>query len=188
MTGETGILSQELAIVLWLTIIANVAIWWFLSDLLLESMHRERYGRFRSRWRLALDAVRRPLSAPAIIRSDLVEKYRARIDVADHPLVERQRRRSIAALATYVAVLFFGLPVTFRLVAIVRNVLPGTVALWVVAVDLILLAVWIRRGVRGFGSGSGRLLIVGGSVAGVLLCVISAAISSGLWQTGGIAP
>ena len=185
MTRETGILSQELAIVLWLTAIANVALWWFLSDLLLVFMHRERYGRFRSRWRLALDAVRRPLSAPSIIRIDLVERYRARFDVADDPLVERQRRRSMAAFAIYIGAIFIGLPATFVLVAIVRNVLPGTITLWVVAADLILLAVWMRRGVREFASESRRLLIVGGSAAGVLLCVISAVVSIALWQIGG---
>jgi len=187
MTRETGILSQELAIVLWLTAIANVALWWFLSDLLLVFMHRERYGRFRSRWRLALDAVRGPLSAPSIIRSDLVEQYRARFDVADDPLVERQRRRSMAAFAIYIGAIFIGLPGTFVLVAIVRNVLPGTITLWVVAADLILLAVWMRRGVREFASSSRRLLIVAGSAAGVLLCVISAVVSIALWRVGGIA-
>lgn len=187
MTRETGILSQELAIVLWLTVIANVALGWFLNDLLLVFLHRERYGRFRSRRRLALDALRRPLSAPSIIRSDSVEQYRARFDVADDPPVERQRRRSMAAFAIYMGVLFIGLPVAFVLVAIIRQVLPGTVTLWVVTADLILLSVWARHGIREFASGSRQLLIVGGSAVGVLLCLISAAVSIVLWRTGGVA-
>lgn len=187
MTRESGILGQELAIVLWLTAIANLALWWFISDQLLVFMHRERYGRFRSRWRLAVDLVRRPLSAPSTIRSDWVERYRARSDVADDPPVERQRGRSMAALATFVGMLFVGLPVAFVLVATVRRVLPGTIALWVLAADLILLAVWLRLGVREFASGSRRPVIVGGAAVGVLLCVISAAVSIALWRAGGVA-
>jgi len=49
MTRESAILAQELAIALWITAAANVAVWWFLRDQLLESVHQQRYGRYQSR-------------------------------------------------------------------------------------------------------------------------------------------
>jgi hypothetical protein len=187
MTRESAVLAQELAIVLWLTVVANVGVWWFISSLLLESAHRERYGRYQTRSQLILDAMRHPLSAPRIIGRDWVAKYRAWYKAADDPSVELRRSTSWAAFGVYVAIVFFGLPVSFVLVAVVRSVLPGTVALWVVILNLILLAVWVRQGARGLASGSGRPLTVGGSVAGGLLCVLSAAVAIALWQAGGIA-
>jgi hypothetical protein len=108
-------------------------------------------------------------------------------DTADDLNVERERRRLRTAFGVYAGIVFIGLPASFVLVAVVRLVLPGTVTLLLVAVDLILLALWVRQGARGLASGSGRLLIASFSVAGGLLCALSAAVAIALWQAGGIA-
>lgn len=187
MTRESAVLAEELAIVLWLTAVANVFIYSYLNGLLLESMHRERYGRFRTRWQLTLDVVRRPISAPMTIGRDWIERLRALFDTADDPNVERERRRLWTSFGVYAGMLFIGLPVSFVLVAVVRFVLPGMVTIWVAVVDVILLAVWARRGARALASGSRRLLIVSGSVIGGLVCVLSMVVSIVLWQVGGIA-
>jgi hypothetical protein len=186
MTRETAVLAQELAIVLWLTVVANVAVWWFISSLLLESAHRERYGRYQPRSRLILDAMRHPLSAPRIIGRDWVAKYRAWYEAADDPSVELRRTRSWAAFGVYVAIVFFGLPVSFVLVATARYLFPGAVTIWMVAADLVFLAAWVRQGARALASASRRMLLVTGSVVAGVLCVISAAASIVLWQVGGI--
>jgi hypothetical protein len=178
---ETTAQAQGLAIVLWLTITATVALVWFLADLRFEAVHRARYGTFSSRLNRFLRAVGNPVSAPAMLRQDWIERWRARTDAAIDPAVESQRKRSWNYYAAVVAVIFGGLPAAFFLVAMIRNFLPGSVALWIVAVDVIIVGAWVRVGARALRPDP-RIPDVAISVAGGVVCVISLTASVVIWR------
>jgi hypothetical protein len=183
---ESASLAEALAIVLWLTAVANALILWFLSSLLFESAHQERYGRFQTRRQLMDNMLRHPLSVPSILRRDVVERFRAPFEAVQDEPVERRRSRSWAAFGAYVAVAFVGLPVSIAIVVIVRAVLPGTVTFWVVLTDAILLIAWVRAAAAALASAPRRSAIVGAGVVGSLACLVSAVVSVALWRAGGI--
>jgi len=187
VTRESASLAEALAIILWLTVLANIGVWYALSSLLLESAHRERYGQYQSRWRLMLDVVRHPLSAPGIIGRDWAAKYRAWYNAADNPAVESRRMGTWAIFGAYVVLMLFGLPVSFVVIAVIRTVLPGTLTLWVLVADAILFIAWAHEGARVLSSQPRRPVIIGAVVIGSLTCLLSAAVSLALWRAGGIA-
>jgi len=78
-------------------------------------------------------------------------------------------------------VMFGGLPAAFVLVAILRNFLPGSVALWIVAVNLIIVWAWVRVGARAVRPDP-RIPDLAISVAGGVVCVISIAASVVIWR------
>jgi hypothetical protein len=134
-----------------------------------------------------LDVARHPLSAPGIIGRDWAAKYRAWYKAADDPSVESRRMSTWAVFGAFVVLMLFGLPVSFVVIAVIRSVLPGTVTLWVLVTDAILLAAWVREGGRVLSSQPRRSVIIGAVVVGSLTCLLSAAVSLALWQAGGIA-
>jgi len=187
VTRESASLAEALAIILWLTVLANIGVWYALSSLLFESAHRERYGQYESRWRLMLGVVRHPLSAPGIIGRDWAAKYRAWFKAAADPSVESRRMSAWAVFGAYVVLMLFGLPVSFVVIAVIRAVLPGTLTLWVLVADAILFIAWVHEGARALSSQPRRPVIIGAVVVGSLVCVISAAVAIALWWAGGVA-
>jgi hypothetical protein len=116
-----------------------------------------------------------------MLRRDWIERWRARTDAADDPNVESERQRSWNYYAAAAAVMFGGLPGSFVFVALIRSLLPGGVALAIVAIDLMILGAWVRRGTRAIGA-EPRVRTMAISVAGGLVCVISIAASVVIWR------
>ena len=186
MERESGILAQEIAIVMWFTLVANAGLWWFVTGLAFETEHRQRYGTYRSRRRLTLDLFRRPLMLPSILGRDWAARLRAQVNVSDDWEIEQQRRKTLVAYATFAAVAFLGLPMAILAVAVLREVFPGTVLVWAAAVDLILMAVWFRRGVKAPRDPPAPQAGIAASVVGTIVCAASLAALVALWQSGGI--
>jgi hypothetical protein len=187
MPRESGLLNQEVAILIWLAAFAHAAIWWFVEDRICEALYRQSEGSHRTGGRILNDLVRRPRSLPSIAARNWSARMKARFAPAGEPELERQRRKALLGYVTALVVIFLGLPMSLRSVAFVRDVLPGTVVLWAAAADLIVLAAWARRGVHARSHQDPQRLRFTASVAGVAICVISLAVLVKLWISGGIA-
>ena len=180
-------LTQEIAILIWLTGLVSAALWYLQEERDFDTAHRQRYGTYRSRSRLLFDLLRSPASMPSIIDKDKTARMDARFHALDDVGLERQRRVMILALVTLGAIGFIGLPAISVVATVIREVLPGTLIAWAAAFDVVLMAVWLRRGVRDPVDPERPRPSVATNIAGAIACAASLAALVALWQSGGIA-
>ena len=184
---ETGVLDQELGLVLWLAIVANAAIWSGLQGALVDAIRRERLGKNPGDFVTLLAMLGRPKSSVSILMRSGTSRFDALLTPSGDPEIEERRRASLIASGVLLAAPVLGLVGTLYAIKILRAFLPGTVALWTIGAIAVAIAVWIAFFIRTRRSPSPSLPRLFAAMAGVFVnsaCLVAAVF---LWWSGGVA-
>jgi hypothetical protein len=148
---ESVTLFQEIAIVMWVTCVANAATWWVLEDRLFDAVRRRRSGTSEGGIRLILGILGRPKSGASLVMRDVASRLDAHVVRSADEEIEKQRRLTLMALVTAAATVFFGFLLVLFAFSRLRVLFPGTLIAWSAATDVILMTVWalyLRRSRR----------------------------------------
>ena len=183
---DSGALALEIAIVVWVTTVANAGIWWQLQDRLFDAIRRQRLGTTKGGFLLFLGMLGRPKSSGSMLKGHGWARFEALVKHSDDEEVERQRRLNLVAFGMVMGVGFVGILAIPYTIATLRDLFPGSLIAWSSATSLVAMAIWIVSWIRirRMPTRPGMRRVA--TVAGVLVNAVSLAALAALWRTGGL--